>query len=108
MPYVEALRETGEVVEQPVGPAPAASPEETEKVLNWLEGEGVRLVQLSGEWSCPVHGAGAQRWELEPLSARASEVSPFDEPRPSRPLHQPAGAVPSGDAKSDRLTAAAG
>jgi DNA polymerase III subunit epsilon len=108
MPYVEALRETGEMVQQPVGPAPAASPEETEKVLNWLEGDGVRLVRLSGEWSCPVHGAGAQRWELEPIAARAGGISPFDEPRPSRMLHQPPGAVPSGDAKADRLAAAAG
>jgi DNA polymerase III subunit epsilon len=98
MPYVDALRETGEVVAPPIGPVPAASPEETEKILHWLERDGVRLVLLSGEWSCPVHGAGAQRWELEPLAARAGQVSPFDEPRPTRMLHQPPGAVPSGAA----------
>ncbi len=96
MPYVEALARSGEVVAQPIGPVPAASAEETERILRWLEGDGVRLVNVSGEWSCPVHGAGGQRWQLEPLAARATEVSPFDEPRPSRPLHQPAGAVPSG------------
>jgi DNA polymerase-3 subunit epsilon len=106
MPYVDALRETGEVVEQPSGPVPAASPEETEKVLNWLEGDGVRLVSLSGEWTCPVHGAGAQRWELEPLAVRSGQVSPFDEPRASRMLHQPPGAVPSGDAATDPVAAA--
>ncbi len=45
MPYVAALRDTGEVVAPPVGPAPAASPEETEKILHWLERDGVRLVE---------------------------------------------------------------
>jgi DNA polymerase-3 subunit epsilon len=97
MPYVAALRDTGEVVEQPQGPALAASPEETEKVLHWLEGDGVRLVSLTGEWSCPVYGAGGQRWELEPLASRAGQVSPFDETGLPRPRHQPAGAVPSGN-----------
>ena len=101
MPYVAALRETGEVVEPPRGPAPAASPAETEKVLQWLERDGVRLVTLSGEWSCPVHGAGGQQWELEPLARRAGDVAPFDEPRHLRSLHRPAGAVPSGDPRSD-------
>jgi DNA polymerase-3 subunit epsilon len=96
MQYVEALGETGEVVSPPVGPLAAATAEETERILRWLEGDGVRLVSVSGEWSCPVHGAGGQRWQLEPLAARAGQVSPFDEPRPSRPLHQPPGAVPSG------------
>jgi DNA polymerase-3 subunit epsilon len=111
MPYVAALQDTGEVVEQPAGPAPAASPEETEKILSWLEGAGIRLVSLSGEWSCPVHGAGGQRWELEPLAARAGDVSPFDEPRHTRSLHRPAGAIRSGDPATDNAaspTAAAG
>ncbi|WP_422220316.1 hypothetical protein [Nostocoides sp.] len=38
-------------------PAPAAFPEETEKVLRWLEEPGVRLVSVDGEWTCPVGGA---------------------------------------------------
>ncbi len=101
MPYVGALRDTGEVVDRPRGPSPAASAEEAEKVLRWLEADGVRLVSLSGEWTCPVHGAGGQRWELEPLAARAGQVSPFDEPRASRPLHRPPGAVPSGAPAGD-------
>jgi DNA polymerase-3 subunit epsilon len=36
-------------------------PEETEKVLRWLETPGVRLVSVEGEWSCPVGGGGAYR-----------------------------------------------
>jgi DNA polymerase-3 subunit epsilon len=103
MPYVEALCETGEVVNPPVGPLAAATAEETERILRWLEGDGVRLVSVSGEWSCPVHGAGGQRWQLEPLAARATEISPFDEPRPGRPLHRPPGAVPSGAPESQGL-----
>jgi DNA polymerase-3 subunit epsilon len=96
MPYVQALRDSGEVVLPAAGPLPAATPEETERILRWLEGDGVRLVSVSGEWTCPVHGAGSQRWELEPLAVRAAEAVPFDEPGLSRPLHRPPGAVPSG------------
>ena len=57
MPYVEALRASADVVLPPVAPAPAALPEETEKVLRWLEEPGVRLVEVDGEWTCPVGGA---------------------------------------------------
>jgi DNA polymerase-3 subunit epsilon len=87
-PYVEALRATGEVVPEPVGPLPAALPEETEKVLAWLEQDGTRLVQLTGSWSCPVHGAGAERSRLDPLAAAIGPVDPFD-----APWHPPASAT---------------
>ena len=39
------------------GPVPAATAEETEKILRWLEAPGVRLVEVDGEWTCPVGGA---------------------------------------------------
>ena len=39
------------------GPVPAATAEETERVLRWLESPGVRLVEVEGEWTCPVSGA---------------------------------------------------
>ena len=61
MPGIAALRATAEVVAPPVLPAPAASPEEAEKVLRWLEGSGVRLVSVEGQWACPVAGAGSHR-----------------------------------------------
>ena len=79
-PYVEALRATGEAVPPPVPGLPAALPEETEKVLGWLEQEGTRLVQMTGDWSCPVHGAGGERSRLDPLAAGIGPVDPFDRP----------------------------
>jgi DNA polymerase-3 subunit epsilon len=79
-PYVEALRATGEAVPPPIAGLPAALPEETEKVLGWLEQDGTRLVQMTGDWSCPVHGAGAERSRLDPLAAAIGPVDPFDLP----------------------------
>jgi DNA polymerase-3 subunit epsilon len=79
-PYVEALRATGEAVSPPIPALPAALPEETEKVLSWLEQDGTRLVQMTGDWSCPVHGAGAERSRLDPLAAAIGPVDPFDLP----------------------------
>jgi DNA polymerase III subunit epsilon len=78
-PFVEALLATAEVPEPPVLPAPAASAEEAEKVLRWLEADGTRLVEVEGEWSCPVHGAGGARSRLEPLAASAAAAAPFDD-----------------------------
>ena len=92
-PYVEALCATAEVPDPPVLPAPAASAEEAEKVLRWVEAEGTRLVELEGEWSCPLHGAGAERARLEPLAGRPNAVSPFDEPGVRSTSRAP---VPSG------------
>jgi len=57
MPYVAALKASGEQVTAAAAPHPAGSGEECEQVLAWLEQPGVRLVELDGEWSCPVHGA---------------------------------------------------
>ncbi|MEI2764202.1 MAG: DEDD exonuclease domain-containing protein [Dermatophilaceae bacterium] len=61
MLYVRTLRATAEAVGTPVGPAPAAYAEETELVLRWLETPGVRIVDLQGEWTCPVGGAQSAR-----------------------------------------------
>jgi DNA polymerase III subunit epsilon len=77
MPYVQALRDSAEVVLPAPWPAPAATPEETEKVLRWLEAPGVRIVDLDGEWTCPVGGAGGARAELEPHEVARREVAGF-------------------------------
>jgi DNA polymerase-3 subunit epsilon len=77
MPYVAAARDSAEVVLPAPWPAPAALPEETEKILRWLESPGVRLVDLDGEWSCPVGGAGGARAHLEPQVVSRQSVSGF-------------------------------
>lgn len=77
MPYIEAARTSAEVVLPAPWPAPAALPEETEKVLRWLESPGVRLVDLDGEWSCPVGGAGGARAALEPQVVERQRVPGF-------------------------------
>ena len=38
---------------------------------------------VDGTWACPVHGAGGQRWQLEPLAARAARLA-VRRARPSR------------------------
>lgn len=78
-PYIEALRSTAEHVTRPVGPVPAAHPEETETILRWLESPGVRLVSLDGQWASPVHGAGAARARLDPLGSARAAATPFPE-----------------------------
>lgn len=57
---VAAAQATAATVLPGTGPLPAASAEETECILRWLEQPGTRLVALDGEWSSPLHGAG--RW----------------------------------------------
>ncbi len=57
MPYVQALRASAEQVLAPHPPATAATPEETDKILRWLETPGVRIVDVDGAWTCPVGGA---------------------------------------------------
>ena len=92
-PYVEALGSSAENVEPVPGPAPSASAEETEKVLRWLESAGVRLVAIDGQWSCPVHGAGAARAALDPDATAHRDVVGFDEPGGPGLRHRPPAAV---------------
>jgi DNA polymerase-3 subunit epsilon len=77
MPYVEALKVSAEVVQPSPVPAPAATPEETEKILRWLETPGVRIVELDGLWTCPVGGAAAARERLEPLAVSVRQAASF-------------------------------
>jgi DNA polymerase-3 subunit epsilon len=98
-PYFEALAASAENVTPSPGPAPSASAEETEKVLRWLESTGVRMVAIDGEWTCPVHGAGAARDNLDPDHTAYSEVVRYNElvscDEPSDPglRHRPPAAV---------------
>ena len=77
MPYIAALRASAEVVAAPLPPATSATPEESEKILRWLEAPGVRVVEVDGAWTCPVGGAAPVRAELEPLETARREVAGF-------------------------------
>ena len=56
-PTVESLRLTAETVLPGPGPTPAATAEETERILAWLERPETRLVEMTAEWASPVQGA---------------------------------------------------
>ena len=57
---VRELQATADTVVPGPGPLPASTAEEAELLLRWLESDGVRLVHVDGEWSCPVGGATGQ------------------------------------------------
>lgn len=87
--YVDTLTASAETVSGGPGPVPAATAEESERVLAWLEQPGVRLVDVQGAWTCPLGGAGrhlAGFVDVEGLSA----LTPFDERRRLTPEHRPA------------------
>ncbi len=73
-----------------VGPTPAATAEESECILRWLEQPGTRLVTLDGQWSSPTHGAGRwQSWLSRAESGRETLAAGQDR-RGVRPFHRPA------------------
>jgi DNA polymerase-3 subunit epsilon len=88
--FVAELAASAETVASAPGPVPAASAEETEKVLRWLESPGVRLIAVQGEWTCPL--AGATRHLALHDAVHQSRVSlvPFDDRRDVTTVHQPA------------------
>jgi DNA polymerase-3 subunit epsilon len=88
--YVEELRASAETVIPGLGPTPAASAEESEKVLRWLEQPGVRLVRVDGVWSCPVRGAARHLAIHDTVEESRRALVPFDERRLLAPVHQPA------------------
>jgi DNA polymerase III subunit epsilon len=84
--YLEALVATAETVVSAPPPLPAATVEETECILRWLETPGTRLVEIEGVWALPAGGAGG----LSGLVSTAAEAAdraahPFDDRRALRP-----------------------
>jgi DNA polymerase III subunit epsilon len=59
-PTLDALLATAETVRPGPGPTPCASPEETERILGWLDRPETRLVRVDVGWASPADGAG--RW----------------------------------------------
>jgi len=78
--WVRTLRAGAETVVPGPGPAPATTPQESELVLRWLETDGVRLVYVDGDWTCPVGGARRLLPLLDGATGARSSVVPFDEP----------------------------
>jgi DNA polymerase III subunit epsilon len=87
--WVKELQTSAETVLPGPGPTPTATAEESETILRWLESEGVRLVHVEGEWTCPLGGAAKHL----PLHAAIEEsrkvLVAFGERPQIRPLHQP-------------------
>jgi DNA polymerase-3 subunit epsilon len=80
----DALVATAERVRAGVGPTPAASAEETECVLRWLELPGVRLVHVDGVWASPAHGGGSHRDRYAPVTGPADPGADRRRLRPAR------------------------
>jgi DNA polymerase-3 subunit epsilon len=59
-PTIDLVLATAETVVPGPGPTPCASPEETERILAWLERPETRLVRAEVGWSLPA--TGAARW----------------------------------------------
>jgi DNA polymerase-3 subunit epsilon len=87
--WVRQLRASAETVEPGPGPTPAATAEESEKVLRWLESEGVRLVHVEGEWTSPLGGARKHLRVHDAVNESRANLVPFEDRRSLRPVHQP-------------------
>ena len=89
-----ALAASAEVVPGGFGPVPAASAEETECVLRWLERPGLRLIGLTGTWASPAYGAGGVAlWADAADEARSALSGGLGDRRDLRPEHQPGAVV---------------
>lgn len=87
--FVAQLRASAETVTSGPGPVPAASPEETEQILRWLEAPGIRLVDIDGEWTCPVAGASRHLALHDAVNESRKALVPFEERRVLTTVHQP-------------------
>ena len=87
--WVRQLRDSADTVLPGPGPTPAATAEETEKILRWLESDGVRLVHVEGEWSCPLGGATKHLKVHDAVEQSRTSLVPFDERRSIPTVHQP-------------------
>ncbi|PZF82267.1 DEDD exonuclease domain-containing protein [Jiangella anatolica] len=85
-PAVEALVATAETVRPAPSPLPAATAEETECVLRWLETPGTRLVRVDGVWTLPWPGAAGYSAVADARDDDQRAARPFADRRPLRPL----------------------
>ncbi|WP_116950502.1 DEDD exonuclease domain-containing protein [Jiangella endophytica] len=85
-PAVEALVATAETVRPAPEPLPAATAEETECVLRWLETPGTRLVRVDGVWTLPWPSAAGYTAVADARDDDQRAARPFADRRPLRPL----------------------
>jgi DNA polymerase-3 subunit epsilon len=70
---LETARATAETVAPgSPGPVPCASPEETERILDWLERPETRLVEISSDWVSPISSAARLRSLLSRLDGASA------------------------------------
>lgn len=74
---IKSLVATSEVVLTNDSILPASTYEEVEKLLNYLESNGTRLVSITGEWASPINGALGAKFALEKVRARDQVVANF-------------------------------
>ncbi len=88
--WVTQLRQSAETVAPGPGPTPAASAEESEQILRWLEQPGVRLVHVEGVWACPIRSASRHLAVHDAVEHSRGALIPFDDRRSLATVHQPA------------------
>ena len=71
---IDSLKLTADIVIDNGEVLPASNHEEVEVLLRYLNQEGVRLVDVEGEWSLPVFGSGAARENLEKIREAADSL----------------------------------
>ncbi|KXK60245.1 endonuclease [Micromonospora rosaria] len=79
-PTVTLIRATAETVTPGHGPVPAASAEESERILSWLERPETRLVEMTSAWSSPVAGAARFRGLLAKAEGAATQQLSTERP----------------------------
>jgi DNA polymerase III subunit epsilon len=85
-PFLDALVATAETVVPAPPPLPAATIEEAECVLRWLESPGTRLVEIDGVWALPAGGAGGLAGLVAAAELGDRAARPFDDRRRLRPV----------------------
>ena len=91
MPYVDAMLATAEPVAAGCGPTPAASAEEMECVLRWLNQPGVRLVRVDGTFACPADSAERFRGWVTRIADAREVLRTQRDGSGQRPAHRPPG-----------------
>ena len=87
--YILAFDHRGSFQKKMFGIQGDPTAEETEKILRWLESDGVRLVHVDGEWSCPVGGASRHLRIHDRVAQSREDLVPFEDRRHISTVHQP-------------------